>query len=147
MRSNAVTCDVLDFNWVAVMTAASQCIFCDYADTERHKIVAENELAYVHYDKFPVSDGHCEVIPKAHIVSYFDLTVSHLAAMHELTKEVAERWEEEYCPDGYTLGVNEGEAAGRSVHHVHFHIIPRYLGDVESPRGGIRHIIPGKGNY
>ena len=50
-------------------------------------------------------------------------------------------------PDGYNLGVNEGEAAGRSVHHLHEHIIPRYEGDVENPRGGVRHIIPSRGNY
>ena len=50
-------------------------------------------------------------------------------------------------PDGYNIGVNEGEAAGRTIHHLHFHIIPRYYGDLENPRGGIRNIIPGMGDY
>lgn len=50
-------------------------------------------------------------------------------------------------PDGYNIGNNEGEAAGRTVHHLHIHIIPRYFGDVADPRGGIRHIIPEMGNY
>ena len=50
-------------------------------------------------------------------------------------------------PDGYNIGVNEGEAAGRTIHHLHIHIIPRYYGDVENPIGGIRHVIPGLGNY
>ncbi|MDX1608387.1 MAG: HIT domain-containing protein [Candidatus Spechtbacterales bacterium] len=47
-------------------------------------------------------------------------------------------------PDGYTIGVNEGEAAGRSISHLHEHIIPRYWGDVENPIGGVRHLISEK---
>ena len=50
-------------------------------------------------------------------------------------------------PAAYNFGVNDGEAAGRTVHHLNIHIIPRYEGDVESPVGGVRHVIPGKGNY
>ena len=50
-------------------------------------------------------------------------------------------------PDAYTVGVNEGRMAGRTIDHLHIHVIPRYEGDVENPRGGIRNIIPGKGNY
>ena len=50
-------------------------------------------------------------------------------------------------PDGYNVGSNAGEAAGQTVPHLHIHVIPRYNGDVEDPRGGIRHVIPGKGNY
>ena len=50
-------------------------------------------------------------------------------------------------PDAYNHGINDGLAAGRTVHHLHWHIIPRFLGDIEDPRGGIRHMIPGKGNY
>jgi len=50
-------------------------------------------------------------------------------------------------PDGYNIGLNEGKAAGRTVNHLHIHIIPRYFGDVSDSTGGIRHIIPGMGNY
>lgn len=50
-------------------------------------------------------------------------------------------------PDAYNIGVNEGEAAGRTVHHLHVHVIPRFYGDVEDYVGGVRHIIPGMGNY
>jgi len=50
-------------------------------------------------------------------------------------------------PDAYNQGINDGQAAGRTVDRLHWHIIPRYDGDVEDPRGGIRYIIPDKGNY
>ena len=50
-------------------------------------------------------------------------------------------------PHGYNQGFNQGQAAGQTVDHLHWHIIPRYKGDVEDPRGGIRHVIPRLGNY
>jgi diadenosine tetraphosphate (Ap4A) HIT family hydrolase len=49
--------------------------------------------------------------------------------------------------DAYNIGNNDGEAAGRTIHHLHIQIIPRYKGDVKDPIGGIRQIIPGLGNY
>lgn len=49
--------------------------------------------------------------------------------------------------DGYNIGINAGEAAGQTVMHLHIHVIPRYRGDVDDPRGGLRHLLPGKGNY
>ena len=62
-------------------------------------------------------------------------------------KDVKEFLQKEYNPDGFNLGVNCGETAGQTVFHAHIHVIPRYKGDVPNPRGGIRHVIPGKGNY
>lgn len=50
-------------------------------------------------------------------------------------------------PDGYNVGLNEGEAAGRTIHHLHLHIIPRYFGDVRDRIGGIRNVIPKMGDY
>lgn len=50
-------------------------------------------------------------------------------------------------PDGYTVGNNDGRAAGRSIDHLHVIILPRYQGDVDDPRGGIRNVIPGRANY
>lgn len=55
--------------------------------------------------------------------------------------------DEECKPDGYNIGFNCGTAAGQSVMHVHMHIIPRYKGDIENPRGGIRAVIPAKKDY
>ncbi len=50
-------------------------------------------------------------------------------------------------PDAFNLGLNDGPAAGQTMPQLHFHVIPRYTGDVPDPRGGIRHIIPSKAAY
>ena len=50
-------------------------------------------------------------------------------------------------PEGYNIGINEGRAAGRTIDHLHIHIIPRFWGDVEDPIGGVRYVIQGMGNY
>jgi len=55
--------------------------------------------------------------------------------------------DKEYKPDGYNVGVNIGKAAGQSVQHIHIHMIPRYTGDMENPRGGVRGVIPHKQKY
>ena len=50
-------------------------------------------------------------------------------------------------PDAYTIGNNDGREAGRSIDHLHVILLPRYRGDVESPSGGIRNVIPDRANY
>ena len=50
-------------------------------------------------------------------------------------------------PDGYNIGINEGRAAGRTIDHLHIHVIPRYFGDVKDPTGGVRNVISKLGNY
>lgn len=50
-------------------------------------------------------------------------------------------------PDAYTVGNNDGREAGRSIDHLHVILLPRYKGDVENPKGGIRNVIPGRANY
>jgi len=123
------------------------CLFCDRNNTERHKIIVENELFYAREDNFAVSKGHTEVVPKKHVESFFDFTDEEAVQLFDLIKKTKNIISKKYKPDGFNIGINEGEAAGRSIHHLHVHIIPRYIGDIENPRGGIRHIIPGKGNY
>lgn len=123
------------------------CFFCDKKNFNKETIIVENDLFYARWDDFPVSDGHAEIIPKKHIESFFELTDDELIQLFDLLKETKNSIQNKYNPDAFNIGINDGEEAGRSVHHLHIHIIPRYKGDMENPRGGVRNIIPGKGTY
>jgi diadenosine tetraphosphate (Ap4A) HIT family hydrolase len=123
------------------------CLFCDKDNEEKHRLILENDLFYSRWDNFPVSNGHAEIVPKKHIVSFFELSDEEILQMHDLITKTKKIIFEKFNPDGYNVGLNEGHAAGRTINHLHIHIIPRYEGDVENPRGGIRNIIPGKGDY
>lgn len=109
--------------------------------------VARNELAFALRDRFPVSPGHTLVVPRRLVATWFDATPEERAALFALVDDVKRALDEELRPDGYNIGINAGEAAGQTVMHLHVHVIPRYRGDVDDPRGGVRHVIPGKGNY
>lgn len=111
-------------------------------------MVEENGLAYLIRDGFPVTDGHSLVIPKRHVVDYFGLTADELLDCDRLVRSARERLiEEDPSIEGFNIGINAGAAAGQTVFHCHIHLIPRRTGDVENPRGGVRNIIPGKGDY
>lgn len=111
--------------------------------------IASNDLAFAVFDQFPVSVGHSLVVTKRVVPTWFDATAAEQTAMMGLVAEVRSRLDAtlDPKPDGYNVGFNSGDAAGQTVPHVHVHVIPRYRGDVPNPRGGIRHVIPGKGNY
>ena len=108
-----------------------------------------NELAFAIFDSFPVSPGHVLVITRRVVPTYFDCTAAEQAAVMELVGEVKRLLDERLDPkpDGYNVGFNAGAAAGQTVPHVHVHVIPRYAGDMPDPRGGVRHVIPERGNY
>lgn len=120
------------------------CPFCDADD----RIIEENELAFVIEDGYPVTTGHSLIIPRRHVANYFDLHQSERNAIDQLTRA---RRKSLIANDGeiagFNLGVNSGEAAGQTVFHVHVHLIPRRLGDVDDPIGGIRSVIPDMQKY
>lgn len=120
------------------------CIFCNLPQSEK---IAESDLCFAMFDGFPVSKGHVLIIPKRHVADYFDLTDEEIMAMQHMMKEIKGRLDEEFSPDGYNVGINVNEAAGQTVFHVHMHLIPRYRGDVDNPRGGVRGVIPHKQKY
>lgn len=122
--------------------AQENCLFCLQHNGYQNLVVLENATFFVRYDNFPASQGHVEVVPKRHVESFFELTEQEIAHAYALILLAKEKINIEHKPDGYTIGVNEGRAAGRSVDHLHIHLIPRYKGDVEDPRGGIRRIMP-----
>ena len=120
-------------------------VSCPFCDAEGE--VLGNELAYAKFDAFPVSPGHLLIIPRRHAAEWFDLTDAEERAVFSLVRDAKALIDEQFSPDGYNIGINCGEAAGQTIFHVHVHLIPRYAGDVEHPRGGVRGVIPAKRNY
>lgn len=113
----------------------------------RSEWVASNELAFAIRDRYPVTPGHTLIVPHRLVATWFEATRTEQIAVIELLDVVRAALEAEFHPDGYNVGFNAGEAAGQTVMHMHVHVIPRYKGDADDPRGGVRHVIPGKGNY
>ena len=112
------------------------------------RLVAENTLAYAIPDKYPVTDGHLLVIPKRHADDYFALTTDEVLACDALVRQLqTDIQNSDSSIEGFNIGMNAGEVAGQTVFHCHIHLIPRRSGDVVNPRGGVRHVIPAKGNY
>lgn len=121
------------------------CFFCQAF--ENNDYFLKNELAFARFDGFPVSKGHLEVIPKRHIKDWWEATDEERMAIFKLIDEAKKILDEKYHPDAYNIGMNLGEKAGQSIMHLHVHLIPRYDGDVQNPRGGVRGVIPEKQNY
>jgi len=125
-----------------------QCLFCDVQVSDKNRIVEENSLAYVTRDAYPVTEYHTLLIPKRHTLDFFGLTQAELNAINALLHSQKKVIEEiDATVEGFNIGMNCGEIAGQSVWHCHVHLIPRRKGDVEQPRGGVRHVIPHKGHY
>ena len=123
----------------------SDCIFCSIP---RDRIILENELIYAIRDNYPVTPLHSLIIPKRHVIDYFSLTKDELLSCNALLKKVKNSITvEDGSVKAFNIGINSGEEAGQTIFHCHIHLIPRRVGDVENPRGGIRHLIPGKGDY
>lgn len=118
------------------------CIFCKKED-----YILENDYAFAFYDIYPVNKGHLLIVPKRHVEQYFDLTAEERQAIDALLFEGKALLDKEFKPDGYNIGINCGKVAGQTIFHVHVHLIPRYKGDMEEPRGGVRGVIPEKRIY
>lgn len=123
----------------------NDCFFCQRI--KNNDFILENELAIARFDDFPVNKGHLEVVPKRHISDWWETSSEEKMAIFELLDEAKKMIDEKYKPDGYNIGMNLGVSAGQSIMHLHVHLIPRYIGDVSNPRGGVRGVIPSKKNY
>jgi diadenosine tetraphosphate (Ap4A) HIT family hydrolase len=124
---------------------SAECLFCHIASG---RVIAQNDLAYAIHDGFPVTPLHTLVIPKRHVEDYFGLEAEELLAidrlLHQLRTEILAQ---DPAVSGFNVGMNAGAVAGQTIFHCHVHLIPRRAGDVKNPRGGVRHVIPGKGFY
>lgn len=121
------------------------CVFCN--SFERERIVYEDSTWVAVLDKYPVTEGHTLLIPKRHCETYFDLNDIENASVTKTINVVKFILDCRYSPNGYNIGVNCGKCSGQTVPHCHIHIIPRYDGDMEDPRGGVRGVIPNKQKY
>ncbi len=109
--------------------------------------ITANASAFAIRDRFPVSAGHTLVVSRRPIATWWEATERERADILALIDEVRRRLDQELRPDGYNVGFNAGAAAGQTIGHLHVHVIPRYAGDMADPRGGVRHVIPERGNY
>jgi diadenosine tetraphosphate (Ap4A) HIT family hydrolase len=120
---------------------------CPFCHPEESCVTLENDSARAFPDAFPVAEGHTLVVPKRHVASLFDLPEEHQAALWRLVALVRGKLLAELKPDGFNVGVNDGMAAGQTVMHAHVHVIPRRVGDLADPRGGVRWVLPAKAPY
>jgi diadenosine tetraphosphate (Ap4A) HIT family hydrolase len=128
------------------MPPTNNCLFCSIP---AERVIRENSLAYAIFDAFPVVPQHALVIPRRHAETYFDLTKEELLACDALLRELrSELTQKDPSIEGFNIGMNAGRVAGQTVFHCHIHLLPRRAGDIEGdPRGGVRHMISGKGYY
>lgn len=124
------------------------CIFCQIAQQKKEaEIIGKFQHCFAMKDQYPVSKGHLLLIPFQHIDSWFSASKEIKEEIFLASEEMKGFLHEQYQPDGYNIGMNCGKAAGQTVMHLHVHLIPRYTGDMEDPKGGVRGVIPCKQKY
>ena len=107
----------------------------------KENIEYENEDYVVYKDGYPVTEGHLLFVPK-NKDKRTNITKCFAYAYDWGVKGVCN-----YEYEGFNVGINQNEVAGQSVMWPHVHLIPRRKGDTPYPKGGVRHVIPLKGNY
>ena len=120
---------------------------CPFCEDSSGALRDPARLAYTRRDGYPVSKGHTLIIPRRHVRSLFECTTEERQALLTLLDQAKAGLDAEFHPDGYNVGINDGEAAGQTVMHLRIHLIPRYRGDKNDPRGGVRWIFPDKAAY
>ncbi len=121
------------------------CLFCKI---KKKDILFENKFAYCTFDSYPVSNKHCLIIPKRHVKNYFELTEDEVIGCYKLIKKIRIQIKKnDKFVKGFNIGSNSGKVAGQSIMHCHIHLIPRRMGDVNNPQGGVRSVIPIKQHY
>ena len=121
------------------------CLFCNINSKD---LIFDNEFVFASFDSYPVSKYHSLIVPKRHILNYFELTNDELLACNDLIKKIKKKIQnEDKTVEGFNIGTNSGVVAGQSIMHCHIHLIPRRKGDVDNPQGGVRGVIPSKQHY
>jgi diadenosine tetraphosphate (Ap4A) HIT family hydrolase len=120
---------------------------CPFCDIPAERISVERDVGCAVGDLYPLSKGHTLVIPRRHVASIFALRPAEISALWGLVGVVREMLAGDLHPDGFNIGLNDGEAAGQTIAHAHVHVVPRYWGDVPDPRGGVRWVMPERATY
>lgn len=115
------------------------CFFCDLLSDGARTII-ETTYFFTVLDNFPINKGHTLIIPKRHSTDIFSLKTEEWEDLPSVVLKAKAYLDQEYHPEGYNIGVNCGTTAGQTIFHTHIHIIPRYIGDVPNPKGGIRNL-------
>lgn len=124
------------------MNQPSSCPFCNKTNP-----LIENKYWMCFYDNYPVSPGHILIVPKRHYNDYFGSNEHERSSFDDILFLTKRYLDVNYSPHGYNVGFNVNREGGQSIFHCHIHVIPRYRGDMENPRGGVRGVIPSKQNY
>jgi superfamily II DNA or RNA helicase/diadenosine tetraphosphate (Ap4A) HIT family hydrolase len=121
---------------------------CPFCNPDPARVFLQSELVIGLWDAFPVSPHHALLVTRRHVGSWFEATTDEQHALIDAI-DVARQAirQKNEIPDGFNIGINVGAAGGQTVDHLHVHVIPRYFGDVEDPRGGVRYVIPARANY
>jgi diadenosine tetraphosphate (Ap4A) HIT family hydrolase len=122
------------------LAEGEECRFC--LSKPGRRVMIEGKYGFAAWDRHPASEGHFLVMPYRHFSDYFDIKDKEREELWQLVAEGKKIADEKHNPDGYNIGINVGIWAGQSIPHVHIHVIPRYKGDVENPKGGVRGVIP-----
>jgi len=146
-NANKGASDATDFRKLADSFKARQA-GCPFCATSGGAVLGSNSLCYAIRDAHPVTQLHTLVIPRRHIPDFFDLYSAERNAMFHLLYEMkAAIAEKDHGVAGFNVGINNGASAGQTIFHCHLHLIPRRIGDVADPRGGMRNVIPGRADY
>ncbi len=121
--------------------------WCPFCNPDPQRVFLRLRHVFALWDGFPVTDGHALIVPYRHVPTWFDASSTERSELFSAIDAVCSIIRERDGIDGFNFGVNVGAAAGQTVPHLHQHVIPRRIGDMPDPRGGVRHVIPGKGNY
>lgn len=120
---------------------------CPFCHIDNQQILCQNDLVFTIRDRFPISPAHTLIIPKRHIASLFDATDKEQRAFLYALQTAKADLDQQHKPNGYNIGINDGLVAGQTIMHLHIHLIPRYAGDCDDPRGGVRRLFPEKAKY
>jgi diadenosine tetraphosphate (Ap4A) HIT family hydrolase len=120
---------------------------CQFCILPESRVWFEQGSVLVFKDAYPISPGHTLIIPKRHVSSLFELNEQERQDLFQALSRAKDLLLSDLNPNGFNIGINDGVAAGQTVLHLHVHLIPRYIGDVADPRGGIRWIFPDKAKY